>query len=119
LLAIAAGEYITNLALKSDGTVWAWVVIHTARLVTERRQPCNASAGDRVEQRSGNRGRLAHSAALKSDGTVVVWGSIPYGLNGDPAAVSARSGHGRTLDAGQLSPPDNHHAAVQSGSLSG
>jgi len=25
----------------------------------------------------------AHSAALKSDGTVVVWGSIPYGLNGD------------------------------------
>ena len=28
----------------------------------------------------------AHSAALKSDGTVVVWGSIPYGLNGDSSA---------------------------------
>ncbi|MCT2586689.1 RCC1 domain-containing protein [Actinophytocola gossypii] len=80
--AIAAGVYHV-LALRADGTVWAWGVNHEGGLG-------NGTAGSDTPVRvSGLTGVTAIAAgdhggyALRSDGTVWAWGSNANGALGD------------------------------------
>jgi alpha-tubulin suppressor-like RCC1 family protein len=100
VVAVAAG-YGHSLALKSDGTVWAWGFNGHGQLgdgTTETRTTpfqVNGLAGV-VKIAAGD----AHSVAVKSDGTVWAWGSNVGGQLGDgtttdrlePVQVSGLSG---------------------------
>ncbi|MFC3799946.1 InlB B-repeat-containing protein [Cohnella sp. GCM10012308] len=83
VLAISAGNY-HNLALKENGTVWAWGDNGQGRLgdgtATKRILPVQ------VQGLSGVKAIAAggfHSVALKEDGTVWGWGHNNYGQVGD------------------------------------
>jgi alpha-tubulin suppressor-like RCC1 family protein len=67
-----------SLALKQDGTVFAWRNNGFGQ--------CDVPDGlkEVVAIAAGN----AHSMALKSDGTVVVWGDNSYGARAVPAGMS-------------------------------
>ncbi|MGA2879878.1 MAG: choice-of-anchor D domain-containing protein [Bryobacteraceae bacterium] len=88
VVAIAGGGYPygfgTSLALKSDGTVWAW----GDNQYGELGNGSNANSNVPV-QVSGLTGVVAiaggsyHSLALKSDGMVWVWGDNQYGELGN------------------------------------
>jgi alpha-tubulin suppressor-like RCC1 family protein len=81
--AVSAGAVYT-VALKNDGTVWAWGLNSRGQLgdgtTTQRVMPVqvNGLAGV-VAVASGDN----HTLALKSDGTVWSWGSSDYGQLGD------------------------------------
>ncbi len=97
VIAIAAGEY-HNLALKADGTVIAWggdgngqlgngpviTAIQSAPVVVADLPGTGTLAGVSAIAAGG-----AHSLALKSDGTVVAWGSDIYGQLGNGAMIVA------------------------------
>ncbi|MEK0312419.1 RCC1 domain-containing protein [Cohnella sp. 56] len=83
VVAISAGNY-HNLALKENGTVWAWGDNGQGRLgdgtATKRIVPVQ------VQELSGVKAIAAggfHSVALKEDGTVWAWGHNNYGQVGD------------------------------------
>jgi alpha-tubulin suppressor-like RCC1 family protein len=77
--------YATSLAVKSDGTVWGWG--HNANgqvgdgtTTTPRTSPVGVST---ITGATAVAVGLAHSLALKSDGTVWAWGYNGYGQLGD------------------------------------
>ena len=88
ITAVAAGMN-HSLALKNDGTVWAWGSDTMGQLGD------NASHGDRytpakVATLTGITAIAAgwwHSIALKNDGTVWTWGRDSWGQLGDNAAL--------------------------------
>jgi alpha-tubulin suppressor-like RCC1 family protein len=86
--AISAGCYHT-VALKSDGTVWAWGLNTDGQLgnntTTDSRSPVQV-----VTAGSAPFGNVAyisagceHTMAQKTDGTIWVWGNGAYGQRGD------------------------------------
>ena len=103
---IACGAYHT-IALKSDGTVWAWGANQAGQLgdgthidntdIIHAGIPVQVSSLSGVTAIAGGRD---HTAALKSDGTVWAWGYNYYGQLGDgtttnsytPVQVSSLSG---------------------------
>jgi alpha-tubulin suppressor-like RCC1 family protein len=67
----------TTLALKSDGTIWAWGANHSGQLgdgttVPERASPVRSVAGNDWKQVATTG---IHSLALKRDGTLWAWGN--------------------------------------------
>ncbi len=83
--AIAASKARHSLALKSDGTVWAWGVNWNGQLgdgtTTNKSTPVQVSSlSDITAIAIGGNG---HSLALKSDGTVWAWGNNRYGQIGN------------------------------------
>jgi alpha-tubulin suppressor-like RCC1 family protein len=86
VVAIAAGES-HSLALKSDGTVWAWGWNAYGQLgdgtTSLRTSPVpTTSLSNVVALAAGSR----HNVALKSDGTVWTWGWNAFGQLGDGTA---------------------------------
>jgi alpha-tubulin suppressor-like RCC1 family protein len=81
--AIAGGGYHT-IALKSDGTVWAWGLNSVGQLgdgtMINRTIPVQVSGLTGVTAIAGG---LFHTIALKNDGTVWVWGGNYAGQLGD------------------------------------
>jgi len=99
----AAGTYLTNiiamsagsertLALRADGTVWAWgcnsdSLLGDGTIVAQRNTPVQVVAGttdgthltDIIAVSMGNH----HSLALRADGTISAWGRNIGGLIGD------------------------------------
>src|SRR3989344_2420291 len=98
VVAIAAG-YNYSLALKSDGTVWAWGRNNYGQLgdgtTTQRTLPIQVSGLSAVSAiRASSTGDLFSptayfSMALKSDGTVWVWGRNNYGQLGNGTTDSS------------------------------
>jgi alpha-tubulin suppressor-like RCC1 family protein len=99
VVAIAAGG-IHGLAVKSNGSVWAWGRNPNGQLgdgtTTGRTEPVQVSG---LTNAIAVAGGLKHSLALKSDGTVWAWGLNSRGQLGDgttttrttPVAVSGLS----------------------------
>jgi alpha-tubulin suppressor-like RCC1 family protein len=117
---IAVGT-LNSLALKNDGTVWAWG--------NDRLNPAQ------VVEELNNRGEVAsyltnvtdvatgsdHSIAVKSDGTVWTWGTNSEGQLGNgsvgtsyrfPARVKDESGTGFLTNAASVAAGPGHSLAV-------
>ncbi len=89
--AIAAGGSHT-VALKSDGTLWAWGDNDYGQLgdgtTTDKATPTQiGSATNWSAIAAGSR----HTVGLKSDGTLWTWGRNPYGQLGDGTTVDKYS----------------------------
>jgi len=83
IVAIAVGQH-HSLALRSDGTVWAWGCNKYGQLgdgtTKDRHTPVQViGLNDVIAIAAG----YYHSLALKSDGTVWAWGCNRYGQLGD------------------------------------
>jgi alpha-tubulin suppressor-like RCC1 family protein len=111
VVAIAAGA-AHSLALKRDGTVWAWGLNNAGQLGSTTPPRCSISRSGLIPcsyvpiQVPGLSGVISlagggnHSLALRSDSTVWAWGSNDYGQLGDgtltqrttPGPVSGLSG---------------------------
>ena len=102
-----AAKYYHSLALKSDGTVWAWGQNTYGQVgdgtTTNKRTPVQVSGLNGVTAVAAGE---YHSLALKSDGTVWAWGENGHGQLGD----------GTTTDSGA---PVQVKGAGGAGSLSG
>jgi len=128
VVAISAG-YNHSLALKNDGTIWAWGQNANGQLgngtATNRSTPVQVldpgGSGyltDVLAISSGN----YHSIALKSDGTIWVWGWNPYGQLGDgtetssstPVQVLGPGGSGYLTDVVAISGGHHHSVALKS-----
>ena len=88
VIAIAAGEY-HSLALKSNGTVWAWGRNNYGQLgigtISDKKTPAQVSGlGSVIAIAAGT----FHSIAIKSDGTVWSWGINEDGQLGDNTTVT-------------------------------
>lgn len=88
IVAISAGGY-HNLAVKSDGTVFAWGNNQYAQLgddtTIDQPTPIVIPGATGIVAVSGNE---YHSLSLKSDGTMLAWGSNGWGQLGDGTQVS-------------------------------
>jgi parallel beta-helix repeat protein len=84
VIAIVSGEY-HSLALKQDGSVWAWGFNSNGQLgdssTSNKSIPVQVKdlTNDVIDIAVG----VAHSLALKQDGSVWAWGSNEYGQRGD------------------------------------
>lgn len=87
-IAIAAGDH-HSLAIRADGTVWAWGRNDTGQLGIASTTgqtapvPVTALAGAFVQIAAG----AGHAVALRSDGTVWTWGANGVGQLGDGTAT--------------------------------
>jgi len=83
-LAVGGGQNLHSLALKSDGTVWAWGFNNQGQLgnatFTSSNTPVQVSGLSGVTAIAGG---VFHSLALKSDGTVWAWGFNGQGQLGN------------------------------------
>jgi alpha-tubulin suppressor-like RCC1 family protein len=84
VVGLAAGEY-HSLALKSNGTVWGWGMNNQGQLgngatAVSRTTPVQVTGLSNVVQVACG---WSHSMALKSDGTLWVWGNNASGQLGD------------------------------------
>jgi alpha-tubulin suppressor-like RCC1 family protein len=83
VVAIAAGQS-HSLAVKSDGTVWAWGLNTNGQLgdgtTTQRLSPVAVTGLTGVVAVAAG---VSHSLAIKSDGTVYAWGGNAKGQLGD------------------------------------
>ena len=112
IVAISAGEG-HNLALGSDGTVWAWGWNGLGQLgdgtTNDAHTPVQVSGLANVVAISG---RGYHCLALESDGAVWAWGYNRYGQIGDGTTNNAPT----PVQVGGLpNAPTNHPVAVSAG----
>jgi alpha-tubulin suppressor-like RCC1 family protein len=120
IVAIAAGDY-HNLAVKSDGTVWAWGYNGSGQLgdgtTSSRSAPVQVSGLTNVIAVAGG---SAHSLALKNDGTVWAWGynanwQLGDNTNADqhtPVQVKGTNGVGNLTGVTFLAGSSSHSLAV-------
>ncbi len=87
---ISAGKK-HNLAIKNDGTLWAWGVNNKAQLgdgtLTSRNVPTQIGADTTWVAVSAGE---SHSVAIKEDGTLWAWGDNSKGQSGDGSGLILR-----------------------------
>ncbi|MFH1980584.1 MAG: CARDB domain-containing protein, partial [Pseudomonadota bacterium] len=98
VMAIAGGDH-HSLALKSDGTAWAWGANDRGQLgdgtMTDSSTPVQVSGLTDIVAVAGG---SYHSIALKSDGTVWTWGGIGDGEYGGGELKEGEFGDGEVVD---------------------
>lgn len=91
VVAIAAGQY-HSLALRSDGTVWAWGWNYYGQLgdgtTIDRTTPVQVQGLTNVVAIAASSN---FSLALKADGTVWAWGQNSYGQLGDGTIINKKN----------------------------
>ena len=84
------GGYLHSLALRSDGTVWAWGNNDNGQLgdgtTTDKSTAVQVIGLSGITDIAGG---YSHSLALKNDGTVWAWGNNDYGQLGDGTTAPA------------------------------
>jgi len=137
IIAIAAGGY-HSLALKSDGTVWAWgyngcgqlgngTTINRTTPVQVKRPDGKDYLTDIIAIAAGTDSSTStpwesFSLALKSDGTVLAWGGNDYGQLGDstteerhlPVQVKGPGGEGYLTDVIVIAAGERYSLALKS-----
>jgi len=102
---VASGGNHT-MALRSDGTVWAWGNNHSGQLgdgtTTDRDLPVQVSGLSGVKGIEGGANWL--SSAVAGDGKVYAWGDNGYGQIGNGTLVSRLTPFER-VDVRQVAPP--------------
>jgi alpha-tubulin suppressor-like RCC1 family protein len=89
----AGGGWGHTIALKSDGTLWAWGANFDGQLgdgtTAQRNSPTQEAthSTDWISISAGN----DHTIALKSDGTLWAWGDNGYGQLGDGTIIDKHS----------------------------
>jgi alpha-tubulin suppressor-like RCC1 family protein len=99
--AVSEGD-LFSLALKGDGTVWAWGVNDLGQLGDGTTDSSDTPV--QVENLTGVVAISAggfHSLALRTDGTVWAWGSDRYGQLGDAGSEGFSPVPVRVLDLGE------------------
>ena len=117
---VAAGAFHT-LAIKSDGTLWAWGYGSDHQLGdgTIYSRPVPVAIGQDTDWTEVS-GGYRHSAAVKQNGTLWTWGDNSYGQlgNGGTTALSVPGRAGTASDWQSLSVGQDYSTAVKSdGSL--
>src|SRR4030095_690037 len=115
-----------SLALKDDGTVWAWGWNSNGQLgdgtLVQRITPAQIPAFPVCSGVGAIGAGSSHSLARKSDGTIWAWGLNTSGQVGDgtntqrtaPVQVHGVGGSGFLMDAMALGAGGNHSLAVTS-----
>ena len=124
VVAVASqGNALYSLALKSDGTVWAWGLNSNGQLgngtITNSSTPVQVSGLTNVVAIAGGG---AHSLALKSDGTVWAWGLNSNGQLGNgtttdshtPVQVEGPGGTGDLMGVVAIAGGSDHSLALKS-----
>ena len=115
---IACGSYHTA-AIKTDGTLWTWGSNGSGQLgdntTTNRNTPVTTFVGGNNWKQVA--GGSQHTAAIKTDGTLWVWGSNSRGQIGNNTFYTSNTRTPVTTFAGgtnwkQVVCGDNHTAAV-------
>ncbi|WP_154017830.1 PKD-like domain-containing protein [Candidatus Protochlamydia phocaeensis] len=122
IAAIAAGN-AHSLALRSDGTVWAWGANSSGQLGNgtnvDSNLPVQVGGGTPLTDVIAIAGGNGHSLALKSDGTIWAWGANSSGQLGNgtnsPSNVPVQVGGGTPfLNAIAIACGSNHSLALRS-----
>ena len=95
------GGYYHTVAIKTDGTLWTWGQNTTGQLgdnsITHRSSPIQTIAGGTNWKSVA--GGLYHTAAIKTDGTLWLWGYNAYGQLGDNS-ITPKSSPVQTISGG-------------------
>jgi alpha-tubulin suppressor-like RCC1 family protein len=98
---VAGGQFHTA-AIKTDGTLWLWGANNYGQLgdnsTTHRSSPVQTVSGG-TNWKSVSAGGANHTAAIKTDGTLWLWGRNSYGGLGDNS-ITHRSSPVQTIAAG-------------------
>ncbi len=114
---VSGGSYYTA-AIKTDGTLWTWGSNGFGNLgdntTTNKSSPVQTIAGGTTWRQVAT--GSSHTAAIKTDGTLWLWGVNPYGGLGDNTSVN-KSSPVQTVAAGtnwrQVACGTDHTAAVK------
>ncbi|MGH7493184.1 MAG: T9SS type A sorting domain-containing protein [bacterium] len=123
-----AGGGLFSLALKADGTVWAWGRNDKGQLgdnsTTDSSTPVQvkgAGGTGNLTNVAAIHAGYAFSIAMKADGTVWAWGSNVYGQLGDntttdssvPVQVKGSGGTGNLTNVAELSGGAQHGLVIK------
>jgi alpha-tubulin suppressor-like RCC1 family protein len=106
-------------AIKTDGTLWSWGLGTLGRLgnavTTNRSTPVTTFAGETNWKQVSS--GVSHTAAIKTDGTLWIWGDNSSGLLGNGITTGNRSTPVTTFAGGnnwkQVSAGGAHTAAIK------
>jgi len=128
--AVAAGKWHT-VALKEDGTVWAWGKNDQGQLGDGNKDTDSDTPVQVVDPGDGTgfltgvsamASGISHTVVLKEDGTVWAWGDNFYGQLGDgnkwtdsdmPVQVKGYGGSGTLEGVGKVAAGEDHTLAVK------
>ena len=90
-VSVAAGD-VHAIALKKDGSIWGWGDNSSMQLggTAKLKEPTPVQISDDRDWKAIGCGQGSHSAALRADGSMWVWGEVRDNKNGGTPSVFAK-----------------------------